>query len=86
MNTRAGVKLGRLFLPGLSGIALLLAAVVLMAKGYRIAGMRPIDMPSNWLSIHPSLRPNAVVAIADRCPSMPAQRATAAAPARHVVP
>jgi hypothetical protein len=49
MNTRAGVKLGQLFLPGLSGIALLLAAVVLMAKGYSIAGMRPIDMPSNWL-------------------------------------
>lgn len=67
MNTRAGLKLGRLFLPGLSGIALLLAAVVLMAKGYRIAGMRPIDMPSNWLSLHPSLRPNAVVAISDRC-------------------
>ncbi len=67
MNTRAGMKLGRLFLPGLSGIALWLAAVVLFAKGYRIAGMRPIDMPSNWLSIHPSLRSQAVVAISDRC-------------------
>lgn len=67
MNTRAGMKLGRLFLPGLSGIALLLAAAVLLAKGYRIAGMRSINMPSNWLSLHPSLRPKAVVAIADRC-------------------
>jgi Pyruvate/2-oxoacid:ferredoxin oxidoreductase delta subunit len=67
MNTRAGMKLGKVFLPGLSGIALLLAAVILMAKGYRIAGMRPIDMPSNWLSLHPSLRPKAVVAISERC-------------------
>jgi Pyruvate/2-oxoacid:ferredoxin oxidoreductase delta subunit len=67
MNTRGGMKLGRLFVPGLSGIALLFAAAVLMAKNYKVAGMRPIDMPSNWLSLHPSLRPKAVVAIADRC-------------------
>lgn len=67
MNTRAGMKLGRLFVPGLSGVALLLAAVVLRAKGYRIAGMRPMDMPSNWLSLHPTLRPRAIVAICDRC-------------------
>jgi Pyruvate/2-oxoacid:ferredoxin oxidoreductase delta subunit len=67
MNTRAGMKLGRLYLPGLSGIALLLAAAVLRAKGYRIAGMRPIDMPSNWLSLHPSLRSHAVVAMSQRC-------------------
>jgi Pyruvate/2-oxoacid:ferredoxin oxidoreductase delta subunit len=76
MNTRAGMKLGRLFLPGLSGVALLLAAVVLLAKGYRIAGMRPIDMPSNWLSLHPSLRPGAVVAIAGRCEAIVKRFAT----------
>jgi Pyruvate/2-oxoacid:ferredoxin oxidoreductase delta subunit len=76
MNTRAGMKLGRLFLPGLSGIALLLAAAVLLAKGYRIAGMRSIDMPSNWLSLHPSLRPKAVVAIADRCEAIARRFAT----------
>lgn len=76
MNTRAGMKLGRLFLPGLSGVALLLAALVLLAKGYRIAGMRPIDMPSNWLSIHPSLRPTAVVAISRRCEAIAKRFAT----------
>lgn len=67
MNTRAGMKLGPVYLPGLSGIALWLAAFVLLLKGYRIAGMRPIDMPSNWISIHPALRGAAVVALADRC-------------------
>ena len=67
MNTRAGMKLGPVFLPGLSGIALWLAAIVLLLKGYRIAGMRPVDMPSNWISIHPALRGPAVVAMADRC-------------------
>ncbi|MCG3193872.1 MAG: hypothetical protein DIJKHBIC_03126 [Thermoanaerobaculia bacterium] len=76
MNTRAGMKLGRVFLPGLSGAALLLAAVILMAKGYRIAGMRPIDMPSNWLSLHPSLRPKAVVAITRRCEAVARRFAT----------
>ena len=49
------------------GVALLLAALVLLLKGYRIAGMRPIDLPSNWLSIHPSLRPKAVIALYERC-------------------
>jgi Pyruvate/2-oxoacid:ferredoxin oxidoreductase delta subunit len=67
MNTRAGMKLGRLFLPGLSGVALWLAAAVLLLKGYRIAGMRPIDMPSNWISLHPSLRGKAVADISERC-------------------
>jgi Pyruvate/2-oxoacid:ferredoxin oxidoreductase delta subunit len=67
MNTRAGMKLGPLFLPGLSGLALWFAAVVLMMKGYRIAGMRPIDMPSNWISLHPALRGRAVSGISERC-------------------
>lgn len=77
MNTRAGMKLGPLFLPGLSGVALWLAAAVLLIKGYRIAGMRPIDMPSNWISLHPALRGGAVSGISDRC-----QRITRASMAR----
>jgi Pyruvate/2-oxoacid:ferredoxin oxidoreductase delta subunit len=67
VNTRAGMKFGPVFFPGLSGVALLLAACVLLLKGYRIVGMRPIDLPSNWISIHPSLRGKAVVAIHERC-------------------
>lgn len=55
MNTRAGVKLSKLFLPGLSGAALLLSSIVLFFKGYKIKGMRSIDLPSNWISLHPGL-------------------------------
>jgi ferredoxin len=60
MNTRAGMKLSKLFLPGLSGLALLLAALVLLLKGYKIAGMRSIDLPSNWISLHPGLKQKVV--------------------------
>lgn len=56
MNTRAGMKLSKLFLPGLSGMAQYFYAIVLLLKGYKIAGMRPVDLPSNWISIHPGLK------------------------------
>ena len=67
VNTRAGMKLSKLFLPGLSGIALLLAAVTLRIKGYRIVGMRSIDLPSNWISLHPGLREKVVSSMHERC-------------------
>src|SRR5512133_3251300 len=40
INTRAGVKIFKLFIPGLSGVALLLSALTLLLKGYRITGLR----------------------------------------------
>lgn len=67
VNTRAGMKAGRVFIPGLSGLALWLAAIVLKAKGYGIAGLRSIDLPSNWISLHPGLSKKSVVSIYDRC-------------------
>lgn len=67
INTRAGVRLFRLYLPGLSGAAQLLAALVFVLKGYRVVGMRPIDLPSNWISLHPGLRDETVWAIHRRC-------------------
>lgn len=56
MNTRAGIKLSKFIIPGLTGIAFMLAAAILKSKGYAIAGQIPFDMPSNWISIHPALR------------------------------
>ncbi|MBI9035488.1 MAG: EFR1 family ferrodoxin, partial [Bacteroidales bacterium] len=56
MNTRAGMKLSTLFVQGLSGAALFFPAIILMLKGYRIVGLRSIDLPSNWVSLHPGLR------------------------------
>ncbi len=70
LNTRAGSKIGRLFLPGVSGIAQLLPALVLLAKGFRLRGLFPVDLPSNWTSVHPGYTPSAVAAIFDRSRAM----------------
>lgn len=67
LNTRAGVRFFGLHLPGLSGVAQLLAALVLTLKGYRVVAMRPIDLPSNWISLHPGLREDNIRAIQLRC-------------------
>lgn len=69
VNTRAGVRFFGVCLPGLSGAAQLLAALVLLLKGYRVVGMRPIDLPSNWISLHPGLREDNIRAIYARCES-----------------
>jgi Pyruvate/2-oxoacid:ferredoxin oxidoreductase delta subunit len=67
MNTRAGLKLSKGFVPGLSGIALWLSALVLFLKGYRIKGLRSIDLPSNWISFHPGVKEKVVGSIYARC-------------------
>jgi Pyruvate/2-oxoacid:ferredoxin oxidoreductase delta subunit len=67
VNTRAGMKAGRVFLPGLSGLALWLPTLVLGAKGYRVVGLRSIDLPSNWISLHPGLTKKSVVSIYEHC-------------------
>ena len=66
-NTRAGLRLLGVHLPGLSGIAQLLAALVLTCKGYRVVAMRPVDLPSNWISLHPGLAPDVVLDLHRRC-------------------
>jgi Pyruvate/2-oxoacid:ferredoxin oxidoreductase delta subunit/flavodoxin len=63
VNTRGGMKLGKWFMPGLSGIAQLMAAIILLIKGYKVVGMRPIDLPSNWISLHPGLKGKVVESI-----------------------
>lgn len=67
LNTRAGMKLYKLFIPGLSGVALLLPAFMLWIKGYRCIGFRPVDLPSNWISLHPGLRIKVIESIFERC-------------------
>jgi len=64
--TRAGMKVGPVFTPGLSGTGTFLIALILALKGYRVAGVDSIDMPSNWLALHPSLSPSSVSAIVAR--------------------
>lgn len=60
MNTRAGMKIGSFVTPGLTGIAFIVSSLILKLKGYKIVGQIPFDMPSNWISLHPALRENAV--------------------------
>lgn len=67
LNTRAGMKLSKLFMPGLSGVALILPAFILFLKGYRCIGFRPVDMPSNWIPLHPGLRKQVIESIYIRC-------------------
>ena len=55
-NTRAGMKLWKIFMPGLSGIALYFPALIMLFKGYKVKAMYPVDLPSNWISLHPGLR------------------------------
>lgn len=64
--TRAGLKFGNIFTPGMSGSATFLAALILRLKGYYVAGAAAIDMPSNWISFHPGLTPEASKAIIKR--------------------
>jgi len=63
INTRAGMKMGKYFLPGLSGIAQYFSAFILWLKGYKVIGMHPIDLPSNWISFHPGIKPKVVESI-----------------------
>jgi Pyruvate/2-oxoacid:ferredoxin oxidoreductase delta subunit len=63
MNTRAGMKAGKLFLPGVSGLTQFLAAGILKFKGYKVIAMVPVDLPSNWISLHPGLKNEVVESI-----------------------
>lgn len=67
LNTRAGMKMSKLFTPGISGLAQILPAIILRTKGYRILAYRPIDLPSNWTSFHPGLKDTVVHSIFKRC-------------------
>jgi len=66
INTRAGMKAGKLFLPGLSGMAQYFSAIILWLKAYRIRSMYPVDLPSNWISFHPGIKESVVKSIYSR--------------------
>jgi ferredoxin/flavodoxin len=67
INTRAGGKFFKWVTPGLSGSAHWLAMLLLKFKGYKVLGGYPIDMPSNWISIHPGLPDSWVKFIVAKC-------------------
>lgn len=66
LNTRAGMLLGKWNVPGLTGIAFYFSALVLKLKGYSIRAMFPVDLPSNWISVHPGLNDRTVKYLHER--------------------
>jgi ferredoxin len=67
LNTRAGMKLYKLFTPGMSGIALILPAFIMLLKGYKCIAFRPVDLPSNWIPLHPGIKKKVIDSIFIRC-------------------
>jgi ferredoxin len=66
MNTRAGMLIGKWITPGLTGIAFYFSALILKMKGYSIKSMFPVDLPSNWISVHPGLNERTVKYLHER--------------------
>ena len=64
--TRAGLKIGPVFIPGFEGTAVYLIALFLLLKGYNIRLLSGIDMVSNWLPLHWGLSPTNSGAIINR--------------------
>jgi ferredoxin len=60
MNTRAGMLIGKYITPGITGIAFYLSTLILFFKGFSIKAILPVDMPSNWISLHPGLNERTV--------------------------
>lgn len=60
LNTRAGMLINKWITPGISGITFYLSALILSLKGYRIRAMFPVDLPSNWIPMHPGLNMHTV--------------------------
>ncbi len=63
VNTRAGLRIGKFCLPGLSGVVHYWSYLALRGKGFRIVGLRAVDLPSNWLLLHPAVRKKGVETI-----------------------
>jgi len=66
LNTRAGMLIGKWITPGLTGIAFYFSAAVLKLKGYSIRSTFPVDLPSNWISVHPGLNDRTVKYLHER--------------------
>ena len=66
LNTRAGMLIGEGITPGLTGIAFYFSAFILKLKGYSIQSMFPVDLPSNWISVHPGLNERTVKYLHER--------------------
>jgi len=66
MNTRAGMLIGKYVTPGLTGIAFYISSLFLKLKGFSIKAIYPVDLPSNWISLHPGLNDRTIKFIQEK--------------------
>ncbi len=66
MPARAGTKLYGTHIPGFEGTTGYLLALILFLKGYHVRGVMAVDMPCNWLAVHPGMRETSVRTIIGR--------------------
>ena len=66
VSTRGGIKLGRIIIPGAVGLGNLIAAIILLLKGYRIQGWYSLDMPVNMINLHWGMNPENIRFVLNR--------------------
>jgi len=64
--TRAGIKVGPFHPPGAACSAPFVVAALLTLRGYRVKGAMSVNMPSNWMSVHPPQRDASLAAVVER--------------------
>ena len=52
LATQGRLQFRKFFIPGLSGSATFITALILAVKGYKVRGVQSINMPSNWMALH----------------------------------
>ncbi|MBI5218827.1 MAG: hypothetical protein HY958_07850 [Bacteroidia bacterium] len=67
VNTKAGSKIWKFYLPGMTGVAQWLSIFIFWFKGYSIRGSLPLDMPHSWISFSPPNLRRYCNQMVDRC-------------------
>ena len=63
LATRGSMCIRTWVTPGLAGTACFLIAAMLTLKGYRVRGLTAVDMPSNWVQVHPRLSDDTIARV-----------------------
>ena len=66
LATRGGIKVGPVVIPGAAGMAVFMATLILILKGYRVRAGFSLDMPANMLNLHWGMRSKNTSAIIER--------------------
>lgn len=67
VNTKAGAKLGKFYLPGMTGLAQWLPIFIFWSRGFKVKGSLPLDMPHSWTSFFPPNLKRSSIKLTARC-------------------